>query len=306
MKLLWVVFAAWPFARELPDDHVVARAEGARGTVTITAERLRRFAAAHPGRSPRALSQELLEFELLAAEAEARGFEKDAGVRESVAAALVHRYLALVFEAEWRHETIPKDLLRQSYENNKRIFVHPALRGGIHVVVTGPEKPEIPKDSPKGPEALRIATSIAADLQADPPADSVAFRARCEAYADQAKAAGLRLQVDELGVFRQFKGRLVEDFTRVAFAVTEADTITDPFRTQFGWHVMHVTAVHPAENKSFEDVEDDLRTRNLPDVRALKLRELQQRLAARYKALVNYEPLLAVDKRRTHDEPAEP
>ncbi len=306
MSLLWVVLAAWPFTGDVPDDQIVARADGPRGQITITAERLRRYADSHPDRSPRELAGELLEFELLAAEAAARDFETDAEVRETVAEALVRRYLDLVFEVEWRAETVPEEFARRSYKDNLGHFVYPELRSGVHVLLTTPtEKMKLPKDSPLGPDAKRIAAEIAADLKADPPADNEAFKARCETYLEAAEAVGLRLRVETLRPFPR-RGALVEPFAALAFATSEVGSINGPVRTDYGWHVLRIDGVHPPKYEAFEDVQDQIRERILPSVRTFKLRQLENELAGRYEALVNYEPLRKVQERRTHgeDEPA--
>ncbi len=298
MNALIILFAAWPFAVDVSPDQVVARADGPRGQVTITADRLRRYAEARPDRSPRALATELLELELLAAEAVAKGLDTGEDIDEAAREALVSRYLALFFEVEWRHETIPEPLLRKSYLRNKGVFNRPELRNAIHVVVLGPKATKIPLDSPLGPVAKAFAEKIAAEFTANPPADDEAFKAAGEAFQTEAEAVGLTLNVDALGRFGR-TGRFVKAFTTPAFEITEAGTLSEPFRTMYGWHVMRVTEVIPARKESFEQAEEELRRRILPEVRDFELRKLTDELAERYSALVNFEPLQQLEDRRT-------
>ncbi len=299
MSALWIVLAAWPFARELPPDHVVARAQGPRGEVTVSADRLRRYAEDHPDRSPAALAAELIEFELLAAEAEAKGLDGGEEVRDAVSQALVRRYVVQVFEAYWDEARVPLDLLQRSYERNKAHFVHPALRRAAHAVLVDPADPtKFAEGTAKDATAEALARRIAAELHADPPADEAAFKARCRGYTDEAKAADLELRVEGLGRFAE-KGRYVPAFTKIAFSITEPGRMSGAFRTGFGWHVLRVESVEAAKNETFEEAEAGLRGRILTEVRMLKLRELSDTLAERYNALINPDPLEQLEARRT-------
>jgi foldase protein PrsA len=48
------------------------------------------------------------------------------------------------------------------------------------------------------------------------------------------------------------KGRMVPQFERVAFSIDEGE-ISDPVKSQFGWHVIEVTGKTPAATKTFEE-----------------------------------------------------
>lgn len=302
MNALLIVLAAWPFTSDVAPEQIVARAQGPRGEITVTAERLRRYAEAHPDRSPRALAEEIIEFELLAAEAAAQGVEGGAELRDAVHEALVRRYLATVFEDAWQVETVPEALARQAYQKNKSRFVYPETRRAIHVVLVGADGKPLAADSPAEAPAQALATRIAEALVAEPPADNAAFTVAAERFTVEAAAVGLLLKVEDLGRFAP-KGRYVEDFTRQAFLITAADVVSAAFRTEFGWHVLQVREVIPARNDPYEAVADQIRARILPEVRGMKLRELTDQLADRYEALVNLVPLQQLEARRTGTEP---
>ncbi|MCB9547748.1 MAG: peptidyl-prolyl cis-trans isomerase [Myxococcales bacterium] len=275
-SLLALLLAAWPFSGDLPDEQVVARAQGAAGPITITAGRLRRYAAAHPERSPRELAGELVEFELLAAEAARRGFAADEQVREEARPALVRRYLAADFERQWSPENLPVELVRESYERNKLFFVRPAIADADHVVLTaGGKRPE---DPALVAPAQALMERFRADVLANPPADATAFLERADAYKADATALGLELRAERLGRF-PLEGRYDPDFTRGVFALDAPGDITPVLTSGFGWHVARLQSKDPALNRSFEEVEAELRARIAPEVRTLKLRELGATLA---------------------------
>ena len=75
-------------------DPVVARAQGPRGTIVVTAARLRNFAQAHPGVPVETLLRDLIDFELLVAEARAVDLHEATEVTFARAQAMVARYLA--------------------------------------------------------------------------------------------------------------------------------------------------------------------------------------------------------------------
>lgn len=61
----------------------------------------------------------------------------------------------------------------------------------------------------------------------------------------------------ELGTFPRH-GVMVEDFAKAAFA-TEVGKISDPIKTEFGYHLIKVTAKTPPKDVSFGEVKDKVR-----------------------------------------------
>ncbi len=72
------------------------------------------------------------------------------------------------------------------------------------------------------------------------------------AYSDcpSAKAGG------DLGPIK--KGEMVKEFTDVAYA-TEVDGISDPVKTQFGYHIIKVTSKQDGGDVKFEDIKDKVK-----------------------------------------------
>ncbi len=62
----------------------------------------------------------------------------------------------------------------------------------------------------------------------------------------------------DLGEFT--RERMVKPFADKAFSMAPGE-ISEPVRTQFGWHVIKVEKVNPATEKSLEEVSDEIRTR---------------------------------------------
>ncbi len=297
---LALLVLAWPVAPGTPDAHVVARAKTPDGApITITAERLRAYAVGREDEDPRKLVQDLIDFELLAAAADRAGYADDPAVKEATRPALVLRYLAGDFEPTWVADTLPDDLVRQSYDRNKAFFVRPPLRRADHILVNE-GRGQRPASTALAAAAAAVAERIYQDLQANPPADAEAFRARAEAYDAWAQEVGLHARAEALGLFAR-KGRYDQQFTAQVFEVEQPGTILPPFDTPYGHHVVRVDAVEPARDVSFQDAQVELRPKIVGEVRTLKLRELTDQLARAYRAVLNPEPLEQLAERRGLD-----
>lgn len=291
------LLATWPLAKAVPDEHVVARARTPDGhEIVITAGRLRAYAEGREDGDPRRLVQDLIDFELLAAQAAARGLADRPAVRSEARQVMVRRYLRGDFEPRYDRDAIPRELLRQAYDRNRWFFDHEEGRVGVHILVTTSEN-QRPEDPELDRRARALAERIRAELAAEPPADPDAFLAAAERYREQAEAAGLVVRGENLGGFPRH-GRYVDAFTEQAFALTEPGSLTPAFPTRFGYHVFRLTEVIPERHVSFEDAEAELRERTLPDFRRQRLRELTDALGRELGVVVNFEPLRQLQARR--------
>lgn len=303
-RALWVLAVLWGGAAAAAPA-VVARVEGPRGAFVITGDRLAAYLEANPGKSAREGLADLVDFELLAAEAAAEAAA--AGVVDPRVAAAADRALAAlwltrVFEPQWTAETLPAEMVRQSYEANRPFFDHPELRVADHILVTTAEAKR-----PAGAldEAARVfAARIAREVAAAGPADREAFRALGERYVGEAPA-GLEVRVQDLRRFAR-NGQYAPDFTAAAFALA-AGEVGAAFPTQFGWHVVRVDAVEPEKRQGFAEAEAELRPKIVPEVRQIQFMRVTDRLAdalpklrdvAGVRGLVNVAPLDAVAARR--------
>jgi len=69
-------------------------------------------------------------------------------------------------------------------------------------------------------------------------------------------------QGGELGEFG--RGQMVKEFEDAAFAM-EIGALSEPVKTQFGWHLITVTAKKTSETLAFEDIKEQLREQLLAD-----------------------------------------
>lgn len=105
------------------------------------------------------------------------------------------------------------------------------------------------------PERRRIAQAVLPDREAARAiAETWRNGAAFAAIAAEAQAAGG--SAIELGLIDR-SGLPLPELAEPAFAVRTGG-VTDPVQSPFGWHVLHVAAIEPAREQSFEAVKDEL------------------------------------------------
>ncbi|WP_164975451.1 peptidylprolyl isomerase [Flavobacterium piscinae] len=85
------------------------------------------------------------------------------------------------------------------------------------------------------------------------------------------------------GVLNRFSsGQLSsEEFETVAFSMQKPNEISQPFQTQFGWHIMKLIEKHPV--KTFEEAKSEMENKISRDERSRKITEsLNEKLRAKY------------------------
>ena len=127
---------------------------------------------------------------------------------------------------------ISDEQVRKYYDDNQTLYAGTQVRAS-HILVKDEET------------AKRIST----DLRAHP-----------EKFADVAKEKSTDTATapkgGDLGLFGQ--GRMVPEFEKAAFSMKEGQ-ISDPVKTQYGYHVIMVTERKEGTPKPFEQVKDQIR-----------------------------------------------
>tara|TARA_B100000886_G_C20425812_1_gene493935 strand:+ start:4564 stop:4932 length:369 start_codon:yes stop_codon:yes gene_type:complete len=59
------------------------------------------------------------------------------------------------------------------------------------------------------------------------------------------------------------KSQMVSPFSKAAFSLREGTYTEKPVKTQFGWHIIKVEDSRFAENRSFEEMENEIKRRLL-------------------------------------------
>lgn len=83
-----------------------------------------------------------------------------------------------------------------------------------------------------------------------------------------------------LGTFG--RGRMVGPFEEAAFAL-KAGEISDPVKTQFGWHIIKVTEHSAGDQQSFDQVREDIRQKMSSEYVQTLLKDLQDKASVEIK-----------------------
>ena len=141
-------------------------------------------------------------------------------------------YVVLSREALASRVNVPEAELLTYYEQNKSRFGSPEERRASHILVKA------------GPGAREKAEKLLADVKADP----ARFGAIAKVSSDDPGSAA---QQGDLGFFGA--GMMVKPFSDAVFSMA-ADEIRGPVETEFGFHIIRLTGLKPANVKPFEAV----------------------------------------------------
>jgi hypothetical protein len=229
--------AAW--GRAAVSDDVVSTVDGAR----IAAAEVRALARAG-SLSPAAALARLEAERLLAEEAARRGYDARAETRRVGRQALVQTLLSRDIEAQ----TVDEDEIRAAYETEHTRFETPEKRTATHLLAFLPKGASAEQD-----RAAREFCEMAIRELSHAP-DRQATLTQLKA----AKSALFAVKVEDLPAVANDKS-FVPDFQRALFSVRAPGVVEVPVKTEYGWHVIIVTAIQPATHLALESARAQLR-----------------------------------------------
>ena len=152
---------------------------------------------------------------------------------------------------------VPDDEVAQYFENNKKEFDIPKTVSASHILVKVSEDAD-EETVKKAKDKIDMVYKLAKEEGSD-------FAALAKEYSE----GPTRDKGGELGTFR--KESMVKPFADKAFSMTPGE-ISEPVRTQFGFHIIKVDQVNPEQHKTLDEVKDDIVTK-LTDKKAKELAE---------------------------------
>lgn len=151
--------------------------------------------------------------------------------------------------------TITDEEANKYYEENKDAFSEPATVSAKHILVTTEE------------EAFKIKEEITNG--------SLTFEEAAKKYS----TCPSKEQGGNLGAFS--KGMMVPEFEKAAFE-SEIGVVTNPVKTQFGYHLVLVEEKNEASAKSFDEVKDSVINQLLQERQHKKYGEILSELENKY------------------------
>ncbi len=153
---------------------------------------------------------------------------------------------------------------RSKYQAESKRFELPAQTHARHILIMG-----------EGDESKAQAEKLLADLKGGANFEELAK--------EHSQDPGSGKKGGDLGFFAE--GRMVPEFDAALKALNQPGEVSEPVKTQFGWHLIQLVERRPAGKRPYEEVRDELRregrTRILSEKRVAKSSALLE--GAQYK-----------------------
>ncbi len=168
-----------------------------------------------------------------------------------------------------RSNIVPSESdLHKRYDATKEDYKMPEQAHALHILIK--VDPTSPPDVQKA--ALDKATSLVKQLRAGADFAKLAK--------DNSADPGSAAKGGDLGWFG--RGQMVPEFDNAAFTLP-VNQISDPVKSQFGYHIIKVLERRPAGYKSFDEVRGDLAAQIADPTAKDEAREEMKKIAARLK-----------------------
>lgn len=151
-------------------------------------------------------------------------------------------YVTLTPDALASEVAVDAAEVRKQYDDNLKQYAKPEQRQASHILIA--VKPDA-KDEERA-AAKKKAEDLAGEARRAPGKFA-------ELAKENSQDPGSAQQGGDLGFFAR-DGSMVKPFEDAVFSGKEGDII-GPVQTDFGWHVIKITAVKPAQTQSFAEVE---------------------------------------------------
>ncbi|WP_133479282.1 SurA N-terminal domain-containing protein [Cognatilysobacter segetis] len=154
--------------------------------------------------------------------------------------------------------------LRERYEQEKSRFVAAEQRQASHILISVPAGASAAVEKSAREKAARLAT------QARAPGADFGALARANSDDTGSKAAG-----GDLGFVA--KGALAPAFEKALFAM-QPGQVSDPVRTEFGWHVIQLRQVQQGRQEAFEQVRPALEKEVIDSAREKQFNDVTSKI----------------------------
>lgn len=234
------------------------------------------------------LVQSMVRFELLAAEAKRRGFDKNPQTQKSVKQTAVQSMIKEQVDDTVTPTSIAAEEVQKYYDEHATEFHRDGLMRASHILVDSKARAE----------------QIAAQMRKG---DAKMFRdiAQAESLDTETKLRGGDLHYfDPKGIPMRLMARFAKNLDEVpqkdrvdlelvkaAFALKEVGDVSKPVKVGDKWSVVRLTGTRPAEHKSLADADITIRQKLWRDKRRETLDALVERLRAELKPEVHDELL---------------
>jgi peptidyl-prolyl cis-trans isomerase C len=242
-----------------------------QGTFTREIERLpprSRMQLAAPDRKRQFVDNYILN-DLLAAEGDARGYDKDPDIERQVAELRRRLVVQRVMKDFQEPPDVTDAEVRAYYDQNRRMFSGAQIRAS-HILV---------KDED-------LAKRLREELRKDPSQFEELAKTNSTDTATAARGG-------DLGFFGQ--GRMVAPFEQAAFGLDRPGDISEVVKTPFGFHIIKLTERKEGTERPFDEVKERIRVNLMNQRRQDETQHRLDQLRAKADVKVDDEVLAATD-----------
>jgi peptidyl-prolyl cis-trans isomerase C len=206
----------------------------------------------------------LIRFEVMAKEADKRGYAHDPEVERVMKQQMISKFLQKDFESKLRVEDVPDADVEKYYKQHAEEFNRPDEVRVSQLVV---------KDKARAEKLAGEARAAGSH------ADGKAFRELVSKYSEDedSKARG-----GDLTSFDKTSNLYPRELVEAAFALKEVGDISPPVKTDKGYHVLRLTQKHPGFSRPLGEVKRQIQQRLFRDVRAKALDAFVADLKTKY------------------------
>jgi peptidyl-prolyl cis-trans isomerase C len=210
----------------------------------------------------------LIRFEVMAKEADKRGYGQDPEVVRVMKQQMISKFLQKDFETKLRVEDVPDADVERYYREHADEFNRPDEVRVSQIVV---------KDKAR-------ADKLAVEARGQSRTDSKAFRDLVTKYSEDedSKARG-----GDLTSFARTSTVYPRELIEAAFALKDVGDVSPPVRTDKGFHVLRLTQRHPGFSRPLVEVKRQIQQRLFRDVRAKALDAFVADLKKKYAVTID-------------------
>lgn len=201
------------------------------------------------------LLEQLIAFELMNKFAKEIELDKTEEYKSQMAAIEKEVLTSMAINKALADITVTDEEAKKFYDENKEAFAQPATVSAKHILVAGEDE----------------AKKIKAEIENK----EVTFEEAAKKYS----TCPSKEQGGNLGAFS--RGMMVPEFEEAAFNA-EIGVVTEPVKTQFGYHLVLVESKNEASSKSFEEVKDSVVNQLLQENQHKKYNDLLGELENKY------------------------
>lgn len=205
------------------------------------------------------LLEQIINFELMNDYGLEIGYDKDAIYLMQIEMAKKEILAQFTIGTILNSVTVSDSEIKEYFENNRETFKSEESVSAKHILVDSEE----------------IALSIKKEIEAGLSFEEAAMeKSNCPSKA----------QGGSLGSFT--KGRMVPEFEEAAFTL-EVGIVSEPVKTQFGYHLIKVEEKNEGKYKELEEVKNDIKNQLMQDKQNNKYAEVMGELRNKYDVKVN-------------------